>query len=166
MASHSSRKLSSKREDRRLDHKKSRQATRQVLEGGYHHTVHGANWSTRVPQPPIDGDNPPRTSSKVKKGKCKRNKNGDHVPVRRKPLLQGYRENSEGHLIPFYGFRYQALYVCDKCGKDLWRHRTQQSPLVSPSDAHWTTNNIIRRLHLGQDACECETCKYRKETDE
>lgn len=144
MASHSSRKLSSRAEDKRLDHKRARQATRQVLEGGNHRTVHGMNWSNSIEQPPIDDEAPRRSRSK-KKG-CKRNKGGPHIAMSNPKVFVAS---------PPLHWWYGASYVCKNCGKSMWNHKP--SPLPYSND-HWTTEMILLRLAEGQDACKCSTC--------
>lgn len=153
MASHSSRKLTSRAEDKRLDHKRARQATRQVLEGGHHRVVHGMNWSNNIEQPPIDDEAPRRARSK-KKG-CKRNKGGPHIAVRRTP------RPASGNPATTFWWMYSSDYVCDKCGKAMWGHKP--SPLPHGGE-HWTTEMILLRLAEGQDACKCSACKDKGAT--
>lgn len=147
MPSHSARKNSGRAEDKRYGHKRARQATRQVLDGGHHPgVVHGVSWSNSLEQPPINDDIPIRPHAK-RKG-CKRNKGGAHTPV------QGVKR--------VYGFNY-SVYFCSNCNKILWRYRPAPSKY---DDDHWTTAMILLRLAEGQDACTCSSCKDKYVTNE
>lgn len=142
------KKITSRAENKRIDHKKARAAERQVLDGGYSRTVHGMNWGTSVPQPSILDDGQPgsRPRKKNKRKWCKGQVGKEHKWVA---------------ATKYYGSTPYAITRCERCRKQVWG-RVESVPndpwasLGSSAINHWSSVNIWRRL--AGKYCLCEKC--------
>jgi hypothetical protein len=162
--SQSHRRATSRKEIKRLDHKKARAAERQVLSGGHHRSPRALSWSDKLPQPPIL-DAPSNGKVRSKKN-CPKNKGGAHYPVHAKRRQQGYRDGE-----PFYGWSYRSSkVVCLHCNKDMWRYRGPVNPHPTPAriidrrEEAWMVSTVdhydrfnIRMRLLGL-SCRCLAC--------
>jgi hypothetical protein len=171
-----SRRSRNRTEDKRLGHKKSRQATRRVLENDrVEGRVESMHYSTRVEQPPVP--DAPVGPPKPKKGGCKRNKYDPHViaPWPSEPL---YRQVWDSEAKKFKrvwnsGRRYHPPYRCILCGKGYYRVPKRNAVLKSanyPQNMYRSLSNLenevcedhydlwnIRARLLGID-CRCTDC--------
>lgn len=128
----------SRKEDRRIDHKRLRSAERQALAGGHTTGIESYTWGHRPEQPPLVDDRMPAKGRKGGKG-CKRNKGAPHIPEYR------YETNWR-----------RCGWHCARCGKRLWGYKPPERPTPVPTSDHWGYGNITRRL--AGLPCRCESC--------
>lgn len=158
--------------DKRIGHKKARQATRRVLENEHvEGRVQSMHYSTRVEQPPVPDT--PVGPPKPKKGGCKRNKYGPHVIEAwpREPMMRRRWDDERGEFVyeptPYWLRPYHAPYRCANCGKGFYSIPKRNAVMKQSSGSglrfpdretsdHYDTYNIKMRL-LGLD-CRCDDC--------
>lgn len=145
MAHHKRVRSTHRKEGKRLDHKKSRQAEDQVLRGDRHRGVRSDNWRMRPDQPPI-----PDAPSTGKRKKNMRRWCKGKVGVEHKPVYRLWR---------CFGIHTYYHWICERCGKQLWGYKPPVPPKGAegdPSADHWTQDNIQRRL--AGVPCNCKEC--------
>lgn len=166
-------RATSKTEDKRLDHKRERAATRQVLDGGHLNEAHGTSWSHPLDKVPLLDDTP-QVGHRSKSG-CKRNKGGLHI-LEAWPRVPSvlHRWDEEGgtwihETLPWWRRPYHPPYRCSKCHKGFYRvpkrgavMKSLEPRTPSPNrenevkDDHYDLYNIRSRL-LGL-SCRCKEC--------
>lgn len=143
---HKRSRATTRKELKRIDHKKSRSAEDQALRGDHHRTVRADKWSLRLDQPPLlDGSRQPPAKKNRKKW-CKGRKGVSHVivwkTIRRYTI--GDREYSYGG------------YVCERCNRHMWGYKPPAPKQPKYTNDHWTMSNI--QLRLAGRPCQCNTC--------
>lgn len=172
-------RATSKGEDKRLDHKRERAATRQVLDGGHLNEAHGTSWSHPLDKVPILDDTPQiGHRSKGSATHCKRNKGGPHIIEawpRPSLMVNRYDEESGKFVrtqLPWWQRPYHPPYRCSKCGKGFYRipkrgavmkpveTRVRRISLANweneVKDDHHDLYNI--RSRLLDLPCQCKEC--------
>lgn len=138
------KKATTKRENKRIDHKKARAAERQALDGGYSRMIHGLSWSHTPEQPPLlDEAMPPRPRKKDKRKWCKG---------------QVGKEHQWEAATKYYGSTPYAITRCKRCRKEKWgRNDYVVTPVdITGTRSHWSYLNISRRL--AGKYCACDKC--------
>jgi hypothetical protein len=139
-------RTTTRKELKRIDHKKSRSAEDQALRGDHHRTVRSDKWSLRPDQPPLLETHRPPASKKNRKKWCKGRPGRKHVIVYKTLRTVNYGERTYSY----------GGYVCDNCGRHMWGYKPPALPLPKYTNDHWRMSNI--QLRLAGHPCQCETC--------
>lgn len=141
-----------KRETRRYDHKRDRQAARAAIRGDHVKQPLTSSWGHRPDLAPITDESQqisPRGNTRGRGRRCKRAKDGKHSII----------INPNPRSVSYGGIRRWTItppFICEHCNKHFWSRPRSSTPVVTHLPDHYSLQNI--QLRLAGHKCCCPEC--------